>query len=375
MRRILRWVMILSCFTGLSALAALPAAGQCSLRSDWGLYTVAPGDNLYRIALRFNTTTAALVQANCLASANRIFAGQQLRVPPQGGQPATAAPVSVPEQPSGTFLVWATYQQFEHGFMTWRADTGAIWVFFENGSRVVSYPLHVYGGLSNEARYTGVTIPPDRDLPVNGFKRVYDNFPDVRQMLGWAIGGEQGYQMALTVPIYGSGSFTMSLPDGQLRAITSDGRWGHVTGVIPPAATPTPSPTQQTTGASFQPFEHGFMVWRADNGEISVYVGGDNGELSVYPAAQYGALPTRAFQPPAGRWYPEFGFGRVWTSIPGVRERLGWALGGEQGYTMILVAFDASGRLTSFSLPDGRFLTQRSGSSWLITPGGVLVNP
>jgi hypothetical protein len=42
---------------------------------------------------------------------------------------------------------------------------------------------------------------------------------------------------------------------------------------------------------------------------------------------------------------------------------------------MILVAFDASGRLTSFSLPDGRFLTQRSGASWLITPDGVLVNP
>jgi hypothetical protein len=374
MRRFLQWVLILSCFTGLSAVATLPAAGQCSIRSDWGPYTVSPGDNLYRITLRFNTTTAVLVQANCLASPNRIFAGQQLRVPPQGGQPTTATPANVPERPGGSFLVWVTYQQFEHGFMTWRSDSGAIWVFFENG-HVISFPLQMYGGLSDEARYTGVTIPPGLGLPVNGFKRVYDNFPDVRQRLGWAIGGEQGYQMALSVPSYGSGPFTVSLPDGQLRAITSDGLWGHVTGVTPPAATPTPSPTQRTTGATFQPFEHGFMVWRADNGEISVLVGGDNGDLSVYPAAQYGALPTRAFQPPEGRRYPEFGFGRVWTGIPGVRERLGWALGGEQGYTMILVAFDAGGSLTSFSLPDGRFLTQQSGISWLITPDGVLVNP
>jgi len=374
MKRILRWVMILSCVTGLSAFVALPAAGQCGVRSDWELYTVAPGDNLFRIALRFNTTTTALAQANCLANANLIFAGQQLRVPPGQVPSATATPANVPEWPNGSFFVGATYQQFEHGFMTWRADTGAIWVFFENG-RVMSFPLQSYGGLSGGRRYEGVTFPSGRGLPSNGFKTVYDNFAEVREMLGWAIGGEQGYDMALTLPSFGSGHFTMSLPDGQVRSITPEGTWGLVTGVTPPAATPTPSPTQRTTGATFQPFEHGFMVWRADSGEISVYVGEDSGELSVYPAAQYGALPTRAFQYPEGRWAPEFGFGRVWTSIPGVRERLGWALSGERGYTMIQVAFDSSGRLTSFSLPDGRFLTQRSGTSWLITPDGVLVNP
>ncbi len=44
-------------------------------------YTVQPGDTLYSIALRFNTTTAALLSANNLTNANLIYVGQVLKVP------------------------------------------------------------------------------------------------------------------------------------------------------------------------------------------------------------------------------------------------------------------------------------------------------
>ncbi|MGQ0601367.1 MAG: LysM peptidoglycan-binding domain-containing protein [Anaerolineales bacterium] len=57
-----------------------------------GTYVVQAGDNLFRIALRFNTTVLALQQANGLFS-TRIYAGQRLvipgagaPVPPPGGQ-------------------------------------------------------------------------------------------------------------------------------------------------------------------------------------------------------------------------------------------------------------------------------------------------
>ncbi len=45
------------------------------------LYTVQPGDNLYRISLRFGVSMRALIQANGIADANRIFVGQRLTIP------------------------------------------------------------------------------------------------------------------------------------------------------------------------------------------------------------------------------------------------------------------------------------------------------
>jgi LysM repeat protein len=44
-------------------------------------YVVQPGENLYRIALRFNVSLAELARANNIANANRIFAGQTLIIP------------------------------------------------------------------------------------------------------------------------------------------------------------------------------------------------------------------------------------------------------------------------------------------------------
>jgi LysM repeat protein len=59
-------------------------------------HTVAAGENLYRIALRYNTTVSALMSANGLSS-ERIAVGQNLRIPvpvlgPQPEQGHTVAP-------------------------------------------------------------------------------------------------------------------------------------------------------------------------------------------------------------------------------------------------------------------------------------------
>jgi hypothetical protein len=286
--------------------------------------------------------------------------------------------------------VGATYQQFDNGFMTWRSDSGDIWVFLNDG-RVFSYPLRVYGGLSGDARYTGVSIPAGRTLPVLGFKKVYDNFRDVREGVGWAVGGERGYTMQLQ-PV--ADGFAITLPASRAIHIHNNGVWEYDSSsvisispptTIPPSSAPstlyppivvvTPQfpllPGQFSTGATFQPFENGFMVWRADNGEIRVYVGGyvtgEIGELTVYPISQYASLQARQYQPPDGRWFPEFGFGKVWSSIPGVRERLGWAVGGEQGFTMIVQ--NANGE-ENFSLPDGRSVVcgRGQGNACAISP-------
>lgn len=50
-------------------------------------HTVQRGENLFRIALRYNTTVATLRAANGLANSNLIYAGQALCVVPTGPQP------------------------------------------------------------------------------------------------------------------------------------------------------------------------------------------------------------------------------------------------------------------------------------------------
>lgn len=64
--------------TATPALAAPPSTASGSGCSQF--YTVAPGDNLFRIALRFGTTVFNLQQLNGLANPNFVFAGQTLCV-------------------------------------------------------------------------------------------------------------------------------------------------------------------------------------------------------------------------------------------------------------------------------------------------------
>jgi LysM repeat protein len=66
-----------------------------------GTYTVQSGDNLYRIALRFGTTIAAIQQLNGLASPV-IRVGQVLRIPGgSGGSPSTPPPTATRAPTSG----------------------------------------------------------------------------------------------------------------------------------------------------------------------------------------------------------------------------------------------------------------------------------
>lgn len=48
-------------------------------------YTVKPGDTLFTIARQFNTTVAAIVEANNLANPDRLSVGQQLIIPAPSG--------------------------------------------------------------------------------------------------------------------------------------------------------------------------------------------------------------------------------------------------------------------------------------------------
>lgn len=73
------------------------------------IHVVQPGENLYRISLRYNVTIAQLAQANNIANTNLIFVGQQLVIPDGSGttpapQPQDPAPAD-PQPSASTYTV------------------------------------------------------------------------------------------------------------------------------------------------------------------------------------------------------------------------------------------------------------------------------
>ncbi len=81
-------------------LFALPMA-SASAATCGQSYTVQPGDNLYRIGLKFGVAWPRLAEANNLANPRLIFPGQVLCLPEVGATPApTTTPAPTSQAPS-----------------------------------------------------------------------------------------------------------------------------------------------------------------------------------------------------------------------------------------------------------------------------------
>ncbi|HVO69328.1 MAG TPA: hypothetical protein VMT24_04735 [Aggregatilineaceae bacterium] len=119
-----------------------------------------------------------------------------------------------------------------------------------------------------------------------------------------------------------------------------------------------PSGKDIELGASYQAFENGFMIWRSDTSEIYAFY--NDHTASYFLAQDYASLPepTLTVQPPLDRQAPGSGFGKVWANAPGVRQKLGWALSGEEGYNTRLQGVAATRQPRPafafyLTLPDG----------------------
>lgn len=86
---------------------ATPAAADEPL-----IHVVQPGENLFRIGLRYGVTVDVLVAANGLSNANRIYVGQRLVIPTRGSAstpPAAAAGTHVVQPGETLSLIAARY--------------------------------------------------------------------------------------------------------------------------------------------------------------------------------------------------------------------------------------------------------------------------
>jgi hypothetical protein len=126
---------------------------------------------------------------------------------------------------------------------------------------------------------------------------------------------------------------------------------------ICPTAAPLVSP------AAEQYFEHGVMIWVAEEGRI--YVLYDEGIyawdvfLDTWQPGDPESDPT--LQPPPGLYQPVRGFGRVWREERDVRDRLGWALAPESGFTTTL-------QRTSYAKYNKTYLRAHDGQIWKLEP-------
>lgn len=83
-------------------------------------YRVQPGDNLFRIAIRFQTTTRALAEANNITNVNLIYSGQVLRIPGAVANPPTPQPDPAP---TATPTATAAPPAAEESYVVQRGDT------------------------------------------------------------------------------------------------------------------------------------------------------------------------------------------------------------------------------------------------------------
>jgi LysM repeat protein len=66
---------------GLLVSIGAPAAWAAPAEASSLTHVVRPGENLYRIALRYGTTVSAIAAANHISNPNRIYVGQRLIIP------------------------------------------------------------------------------------------------------------------------------------------------------------------------------------------------------------------------------------------------------------------------------------------------------
>jgi len=90
MRRLILILCLLALTLALGTTVLAQQSGQT-------IHVVAPGENLFRISLRYNVSMAAIAQVNGITNFNLIFAGQRLVIPTGGGAPP---PTAVPGGPT-----------------------------------------------------------------------------------------------------------------------------------------------------------------------------------------------------------------------------------------------------------------------------------
>lgn len=107
-RQLIAWILLLVLLTLPAAALAQDDGGAAAPQLE--TYTVQSGDNLFRIALRYNTSVDALAAENGIANVTVIYTGQVLRIPGTTASAPTDTPTEAPaDTPAETPAEGASY--------------------------------------------------------------------------------------------------------------------------------------------------------------------------------------------------------------------------------------------------------------------------
>jgi len=87
-----------------AAPASTSAATSPTVQEGATVHTVARGENLFRIGLRYGVSAQAIAWANGLNNVNRVYAGQHLVIPNRSGAPVPSAPPPGPSTPPSSSI-------------------------------------------------------------------------------------------------------------------------------------------------------------------------------------------------------------------------------------------------------------------------------
>ncbi len=192
-----------------------------------------------------------------------------------------------------------------------------------------------------------------------------------------------------TYPVIGQSGTWWHIQVGDITGYVS-GRYVKVTvsgpvSSTPSASTPVATACQKTLffssapldicvgvvnkiQAAFQTYEHGFMVWLADSGDIWVFI--NAGSRSPWLHLQqndYAGFSDNVLAAPSGLVQPINGFGRVWANVRGVnqahlKDELGSATAAEVSYTATWQFYGAASVMNTYiAMPDGRIADAYNG--------------
>lgn len=124
------------------------------------VHVVQRGENLFRIALRYQVSVAAIAQRNNIPNVNLIYVGQRLVIPGTPGTPGTPVPPPPTQQPGGE-TTYTVQRGDTLGNIARRFGTTAQAIAQRNG---IANPNLIFPG-QRLIIPTGGTVPPPGTIP------------------------------------------------------------------------------------------------------------------------------------------------------------------------------------------------------------------
>jgi hypothetical protein len=242
-------------------------------------------------------------------------------VPTVTSSPTPAATLTIPVQPTVTL---AATESSHPDSLAINSFTVEVEDFSDNGKRL-TFAWNITGAtratisVGNTDRFFPV-VPIDTDVGTMTLELHGTKYPNPAATLH--IEDAEGHML--------DQSITIEWPCSKHEDVLFGGRY-------------CPSTEVRYPQAAQQQFEHGFMIWHAVTQPDetapggTIYVFYDDGKCEQFDDTWQANEPEYdpALTPPEGLYQPVRGFGKAWRENEGIREKLGWAVASEQGFTGI----------------------------------------